>query len=286
MNIKIIKNLNYGQIKIKPITFWQALGLSFMFDLVLMVVSGVTDISLVGLTFISVIEPNVFNNLYDIFSTLLSFIYQYGTILIIVVFINKSLNLSNKYDERISITKKDYIFAAMLIISYICITYGWFDSILFSIPSPNMDSMVEYLDSIPIWILIVESCVLAPIFEELLYRGILLNGMLNKYNPKKAIFYSAIIFGIAHLNIPQGINAFFLALLLGMVYYYTKSLYICMFMHFTNNLLVNFVLYPSSRFWTILLYILIPIIGVVLMILSIKILNFRDRKNSEKSYYN
>ena len=47
-----------------------------------------------------------------------------------------------------------------------------------------------------------QTIIVAPIFEELLFRGIILNGLLNKYknNSKKAIIYSAIIFGMVHLK--------------------------------------------------------------------------------------
>ena len=102
--------------------------------------------------------------------------------------------------------------------------------------------VIEYLNSIPIVILLVETCIMAPFFEELLYRGIILNGLINRYSRKKAIIYSALIFGIAHLNFPQGINAFLLGLIIGTVYYYTRSIYLCMIMHFANNFLVNFCL--------------------------------------------
>lgn len=50
----------------------------------------------------------------------------------------------------------------------------------------------------------------APIFEEIFFRGIILEGFLNRYKPLAAIIASALIFGIFHLNIPQFINASFL----------------------------------------------------------------------------
>ena len=147
------------------------------------------------------------------------------------------------------------------------------------------ESAMEYFNSLPIVILLIETCVIAPIFEETLYRGILLKGLINKYSSKKAIFYSALIFGIAHLNITQGINAFLLGLILGTVFYYTKSIYLCMIMHFANNLLVNFVYYPSTEMWTTILFIVVPIIGVILMILCFKILNLKERTEIKVDIY-
>lgn len=275
MSINYFKDLNKERIEIKPINFWQALGLSFLFDIVLMFLNTPTDIFYTAL---SIMEVSTYNNFWYIVSTVLSCIYQFGTLLIITIFINKSFNTSNEVTNKFKIRKRDYLFAPLLVISYIFITYGWFDYILFSIPTGDMfESAMEYFESLPIVILLIETCIIAPIFEEVLYRGILLKGLINKYNSKRAIAYSALIFGIAHLNIPQGINAFLLGLILGTVFYYTRSIYLCMIMHFVNNLLVNFVYYPSSEIWTNILFIIVPIIGVILMILCFKILNLKER---------
>lgn len=275
MGINYFKDLNKERIEIKPINFWQALGLSFLFDIVLMFLNIPTDIFY---TVLSIMEVNTYNDFWYIVSTVLSCIYQFGTLLIITVFINKRFNTFNEVTNKFKIRKIDYLFAPLLVVSYIFITYGWFDYILFSIPTGDMfESAMEYFESLPIVILLIETCIIAPIFEEVLYRGILLKGLINKYNSKRAIVYSSLIFGIAHLNIPQGINAFLLGLILGTVFYYTRSIYLCMIMHFVNNLLVNFVYYPSSEIWTNILFIIVPIIGVILMILCFKILNLKER---------
>ena len=92
-----------------------------------------------------------------------------------------------------------------------------------------------------------QTLITAPIFEELLFRGIILNGLLNKYknSSKKAIIYSAMVFGLVHLNIPQGINAFIGGIILGFIYCYTKSMKLSIFAHFINNL-ITFVPVPES----------------------------------------
>ena len=279
MSINYFKDLNKEKIEIKPINFWQALGLSFLFDIVLMFLNTPTD---VFYSVLSEVGVDTYTDFGYIISTLLSCIYQFGTLLIIIVFINRNFHISNDISNSFEIRKRDYLVVSLLIISYIFITYGLFDYILFLIPTGDMfESAVEYFNSLPIVILLIETCVIAPIFEETLYRGILLKGLINKYNSKKAIVYSALIFGIAHLNVPQGINAFLLGLILGTVFYYTKSIYLCMVMHFANNLLVNFVYYPTSEIWTTILFIIVPIVGIVLMILCFKILNLKERSKNK-----
>lgn len=81
-------------------------------------------------------------------------------------------------------------------------------------------------------------CILAPLLEEVLFRGIILKGMLNyKVNPVLAILISGIIFGMAHLNPWQFVGAGLLGCIFGFVYYRTKSLGLPVALHALNNLL-------------------------------------------------
>lgn len=94
-----------------------------------------------------------------------------------------------------------------------------------------------------IFILLV---VAAPVLEELLFRGIILEGFLHRYSPGKAILWSSVIFGVIHLNPWQFIAAFFGGLLIGWVYWQTRSLLPAMFIHF----IMNFTSYVLQFFTT------------------------------------
>lgn len=76
----------------------------------------------------------------------------------------------------------------------------------------------------------------APIIEEIIFRGIIQKGMINNgVKPRNAILVSALIFGIVHFNPWQFIGAFLLGIVLGVVYFKTKSLLMSIFLHFFNN---------------------------------------------------
>lgn len=275
MKINYVKNLNDGSLRIEPISFWKALLLSFLFNIILSAVSIPSD------TFFAWYNKLFFSNsiVLNSISIITNFIYQYGAMLIIVIIINRSFKLDDDVLYKNPTDKKKYFAAAGMIIGYILLTYGAIDMILYSLPTLN-DGLYEYLEEYLVntsfIFIFLETCIMAPIFEEILYRGILLNGLLKKYNYKKAIIFSALIFGIAHMNLPQGINAFFLGTIIGLAYYYTKSIYVCMLMHFVNNFLVNFVIYPESNLWTIILFVLIPIIGAIVLIKSLKIIKAEE----------
>ncbi|WPU99704.1 CPBP family intramembrane glutamic endopeptidase [Mucilaginibacter sp. cycad4] len=77
--------------------------------------------------------------------------------------------------------------------------------------------------------------IIAPIVEEILCRGIILKGLLKNYSPTKAIFISAVLFSVLHLNPWQAIPAFFGGLFLGWIYYKTQSVIPGMIFHAAIN---------------------------------------------------
>lgn len=111
-------------------------------------------------------------------------------------------------------------------------------------------SFVSQMDSISLdsVALIIMVAVFAPLLEEILFRGIILKGMLNKgMNPKKAIFFSALIFGAIHGYPWQFLGAFFLGLVMGLVYWKTNNLLLTILMHAFNNFIAAmFMLYSNE----------------------------------------
>ncbi|WP_461631974.1 lysostaphin resistance A-like protein [Labilibaculum euxinus] len=87
--------------------------------------------------------------------------------------------------------------------------------------------------------------VAAPILEELLMRGIVLDGLLRNYSPWKAIIWSSVFFGMIHLNPWQFITAMIAGIAIGYLYWKTKSLFLCMFIHALNN---GFAFYLMVRY--------------------------------------
>lgn len=78
-------------------------------------------------------------------------------------------------------------------------------------------------------------CVLAPVLEEMLFRGIILRSFLAQYPTWAAILASAGLFGFVHLNIYQYVGAVFMGLLLGWLYERTRSLLPCIALHAAYN---------------------------------------------------
>lgn len=81
--------------------------------------------------------------------------------------------------------------------------------------------------------------ILAPVFEEFLFRGVLLRGILFKgFSPAYAILISSALFALVHLNLLQGVHAFLLGVLLGGIYFKTGNFTIVVLGHMVSNLIV------------------------------------------------
>ena len=83
---------------------------------------------------------------------------------------------------------------------------------------------------------IVMTLLFAPVFEELLCRGVVLGSMRQRYGVIAAWLGSALFFGILHLNPVQVVNAFILGLILGYIYLVTDSIWAPILLHAFNNL--------------------------------------------------
>lgn len=77
--------------------------------------------------------------------------------------------------------------------------------------------------------------IVAPLVEELLFRGIILRGFLKYYSVKKSIIVSALLFGIMHLNPWQFLGAFMFGILFGWWFVKTRSIIPCILGHALNN---------------------------------------------------
>lgn len=106
----------------------------------------------------------------------------------------------------------------------------------------SYDKLVEEANSAdtPL-VLIVCICILAPIGEELLFRGVMLYYAKRFMPPILAVLLQAVLFGVYHGNVIQGSYAGFMGILLGAVVCRFKSIVPSMLLHLTVNVSLYFV---------------------------------------------
>ena len=82
---------------------------------------------------------------------------------------------------------------------------------------------------------VIAFVVVAPLTEELLFRGVMLTGLLRRYTVVRAVLYSAILFAISHLNPYQLVVGLATGLFQGWLRIRTRSLWPCIAMHAIFN---------------------------------------------------
>ncbi|MDE6132733.1 MAG: CPBP family intramembrane metalloprotease [Oscillospiraceae bacterium] len=102
---------------------------------------------------------------------------------------------------------------------------------------PSVDYVLEHKPMVYI-AEFLGAVVLAPIGEELIYRGVVLR-CSAKISQRFAIFFSAFIFGIMHGNPYQFVLGFLLGIPLALVTLKTGSLIPAIICHMTNNLMAS-----------------------------------------------
>lgn len=133
-----------------------------------------------------------------------------------------------------------------------------------------VDMVTETFDMLPLSVVLLGACILGPVCEELLFRG-LLAGRLARYGQKPAALVSALLFGLYHANVSQFFYAFALGLLLAYAYFYTGSLKAPILLHMLFNFYGSAVvlLLPESGILPVLYLASWPVLmaaGVILLV--------------------
>jgi|GEM_PF-3489416 len=82
---------------------------------------------------------------------------------------------------------------------------------------------------------LVSSVLLAPVGEELIFRGVVYRGILNSFTPIKAIIWSGIAFALYHIDPVHVAAVLLMGVWFGWLRWYTGSIIPCILAHVTNN---------------------------------------------------
>jgi membrane protease YdiL (CAAX protease family) len=131
---------------------------------------------------------------------------------------------------------------------------------------------------------ILKIVIIAPVIEELIFRGIIMHGLMRNYSGFTAVWVSALMFALFHLNPWQFAATFILGILLGILMLRTRNIYLCIIGHAINNGLVLFSIHywgeiqktdfiQSSRLSQLVISILVVVIALFLIFLLSRPLN-------------
>ncbi len=169
------------------------------------------------------------NSLDEDIITGISMILSIGLIIITLNYVNRA---KIKFNLKVLDYRLLIFLAFILILSDIAITNPGIlliETFIDNGDSINTNESYSYL---------LAAILIAPIVEEVLFRGIILKGLLEnaKYSPNKGILISAILFSIIHFNFIQIFSSLSIGLLLGYYFYKTRSLTGAVLLHFIANM--------------------------------------------------
>ena len=91
-----------------------------------------------------------------------------------------------------------------------------------------------------------------PIFEEILFRGLIFNELKKTINLVLSIIIQALIFGVFHGNLVQGVYTFILGVILSVLYIWLDSIWAPIICHVTYNfmgtLIFPFLIYAAGKY--------------------------------------
>ena len=109
----------------------------------------------------------------------------------------------------------------------------------FGLAAGDTNQLVQSLSFQVSYPILVVAIALGPaVGEELVFRGLIGQGLVQRWGLFRGIGTTAILFALAHLSPAHAIATLPLGLLLHWVYLHTRSLWAPILLHFLNNLLV------------------------------------------------
>ena len=120
--------------------------------------------------------------------------------------------------------------------------------------------------------------ILAPFFEEIIFRYYIFGGLLKKYSFLTALLTSSILFSLIHIDSPRNlIPTFVLGLVSAIVYFRTQKIQYSILLHFMHNLLWFTTLVFASGYHQLIIKLGVGIlfwisflVGILLVILGLK----------------
>lgn len=112
-------------------------------------------------------------------------------------------------------------------------------SIIYNMVLFNLE-VINNVTNINVFVNIIASVIVGPIFEEVLYRYSLINKLEIYFPRKKAIWLSAIIFSLCHTGIYTIIFAFIIGIINGYLYSNKRDILIPIFVHISANMIATF----------------------------------------------
>jgi len=194
---------------------------------------GITGIIILVMILLSIVTPIITEVTGSEISTLLFEISAMGIPFLIVNRIRKKKTAQKSFN----LTIKNKRIVPFIIVVGAALLLGIVAPITSLIPMPE-SIKIEFIKAASQTgiLTFIYMVIAAPILEELIFRGIILDGLLKKHSPILSILISSVLFGIVHLSPWSFVTGLIMGVFMGWVYYKSKSLLATVIIHASANL--------------------------------------------------
>lgn len=201
--------------------------------------------------------------------------------------------LKIKFDFKICIS---VVFLSVIIMLACVNPTGLFNHIFSLINSQDVPNTLGFtIDNFGSFLLVVFLLAFLPaVCEELVFRGVIYNGLRQKFSTLLSVLISAGLFTLIHFSIYKTFYQFILGVMLALLVHYTGNIIYSMIYHFVNNFTIILINYispnkPLFEFATwgakeIVLTIVFLLLAAILAYLFFRILKSYTFKH--KNYFN
>ena len=192
-----------------------------------------------------------------------------GVIIIPVLSIILKNDKKSREEKSVIVKKEEYIYPFLAGI-FMCLGCNWLIDMSGIINIfTGFNEVADSLYGGSIIFEFIAMVIIAPLLEELLFRGIIFARLREYMSVKVAIVISALIFGIIHGNVVQGMYAFIIGICLAYIYERYNTLLAAVLFHMSANLMsvIMTECEPVVRF--ISKALVYNIIGVVCLVMGI-----------------
>lgn len=181
----------------------------------------------------------------------------------------------NKAPKRQAKTKNKIKDAFFILILAICLNIA-FNNIISLTPlkewSAGYGEVETTIYSATLFWQVLSAGILAPILEELVFRGILFGNYRTVMGPWPAIVVSAVVFGAMHYNIVQFVYAFLLGIFFAYLLEKTGELWTCILAHIAANLFSLFATRLGIIEWMFSDVVICLVSGIAALVVAIVLL--------------
>lgn len=171
------------------------------------------------------------------FGSFLGYVIQFSLVIIFGLFQRKNRSSKGTRLLKFGLAKLDFVIILWGTIIVLA-TGVVIEPLLNLFPETYLDRLGNIMAAGG-WMMFT-SIVIAPIMEEILFRGILQDALMRKYGVFVGILIASAVFGIVHIIPQQVVNAFMIGIVLGYIYYRTGALLPVILIHCINNAISYF----------------------------------------------